>query len=414
MNRKYYLKSCELIFLIFPISIVFSNFIANLTVYYLAFFGIYIFFKEKKYVKKNILYLVLIFWAYISLRSLFTTEILFSLKSSLPLIRYLFFIIAVSYLINNVKNLIRNFSIIFLFFISFLFLDSIIQFLFKKNLFGYAEDVNNRISSFFSGRFVLGSYVSKITLLSLILLNIFLPFKKFKIFYMIFIFLSVFIVLISGDRASLGLYLLSLITILILIDKKYISYYQKALSLILIPIFTFSLVYSIDNFKARFFFQTLNDLNNADKIIYFSRGHQSHWQTSFKMFGDNKVFGKGPNMFRFYCDLEEFNSGEKSCSTHPHNYHIQLLSETGLIGYLLFLCLFLSLIFVLIKQFYFVYFKRESLLSFNKIIVLSLSFSNFWPIITTGNIFSSFTLNLVFISLGFYFLDEKKNITNKQ
>ena len=118
MFKKYYLKSCELLFLIFPISIVFSNFIANLTVYYLAFFGIYIFFKEEKYIKKNILYLVLIFWVYISLRSLFTTEILFSLKSSLPLIRYLFFIIAVSYLINNVKNLIRNFSIIF----SFLFL----------------------------------------------------------------------------------------------------------------------------------------------------------------------------------------------------------------------------------------------------------------------------------------------------
>lgn len=408
MFKKYYLKSCELLFLIFPISIVFSNFIANLTVYYLAFFGIYIFFKEEKYIKKNILYLVLIFWVYISLRSLFTTEILFSLKSSLPLIRYLFFIIAVSYLINNVKNLIRNFSIIFFFFISFLFLDAIIQFSFKKNLFGYTEEINNRISSFFNGRFVLGSYISKITLLSLILLNIFLPFKKFKLFYMVVIFVSVFIVLISGDRASLGLYLLSLITILILIDKKYISYYQKALSLILILIFTFSLVYSIDSFKKRFFFQTLSDVKRADKIFYFSRGHQSHWQTSYKMFRDNKVFGKGPNMFRFYCDLQKFNSGEKSCSTHPHNYHIQLLSETGLIGYFLFLFVFLSLIFILIKQFYFVYFKRKSLLSFNKIIILSLSFSNFWPIITTGNIFSSFTLNLVFISLGFYFLDEKK------
>ena len=408
MFKKYYLKSCELLFLIFPISIVFSNFIANLTVYYLAFFGIYIFFKEEKYIKKNILYLVLIFWVYISLRSLFTTEILFSLKSSLPLIRYLFFIIAVSYLINNVKNLIRNFSIIFFFFISFLFLDAIIQFSFKKNLFGYTEEINNRISSFFNGRFVLGSYISKITLLSLILLNIFLPFKKFKLFYMVVIFVSVFIVLISGDRASLGLYLLSLITILVLIDKKYISYYQKALSLILISIFTFSLVYSIDSFKKRFFFQTLSDVKRADKIFYFSRGHQSHWQTSYKMFRDNKVFGKGPNMFRFYCDLQKFNSGEKSCSTHPHNYHIQLLSETGLIGYFLFLFVFLSLIFILIKQFYFVYFKRKSLLSFNKIIILSLSFSNFWPIITTGNIFSSFTLNLVFISLGFYFLDEKK------
>ena len=413
MLKNYYLKSCELLFLIFPISIVFSNFLTNLSVYYLAFFGIYIFFKDKKYIKKNILSLIFIFWIYISLRSIFTTEILFSLKSSLPLIRYLFFIISITYLIENNNNLIKNFSIIFFIFISILFIDATFQFLFKKNLLGYTDTVNNRISSFFEGRFVLGSYISKIFLLSFILLNIFLPFKRFKVFYTVITLVSILMILISGDRASLGLYFLSIITILILMDKKYISYYQKVVSFFLILIFSFGLIYSIDNFKNRFFFQTLSDVNKADKVFFFSKGHQSHWQTSYKMFLDNKVFGKGPNMFRFYCDKDQFNSGKKSCSTHPHNYHIQLLGETGLIGYVLFLCLFLILIFTLIKQFYFVYFKKETLLSFNKVILLSLSFSNFWPIITTGNLFSSFTLNLVFFSLGFYFFDEK-NIINKK
>jgi len=119
-------------------------------------------------------------------------------------------------------------------------------------------------------------------------------------------------------------------------------------------------------------------------------------------------------MFRFYCDNNKYNSGEKSCSTHPHNYHIQLLAETGLVGYFMFLCLYVKLIFHLAKQFYYVNFKRETFLSFNKVILLSLIFSNFWPIITTGNIFSSFTLNLVFITLSFYFLNEKNSLNIKK
>ena len=34
--------------------------------------------------------------------------------------------------------------------------------------------------------------------------------------------------------------------------------------------------------------------------------------------------------------MKKYNSGIKSCSTHPHNYYFQLLGETGLIGFLLF------------------------------------------------------------------------------
>ena len=414
MLNKFYFKSCKLLFLIFPISIVFSNLFANFTVYYLAIAGIYIALKKKKYVSRNIFYFLLIFWVYLFARSLFTPEILFSLKSSLVLIRYLFFIITVSYLIENDKSFIKNFSVIFFLFISLLFIDAVIQFFFKKNLLGHTDTVNNRISSFFEGRFVLGSYISKIILLAFIFLNNIYSLKKYKLIYLLISFLSILIVLISGDRAVLLLFILSLIGILTLLDKDYIALKQKVLTLFFISIVTFILIFSVENFKKRYFFQTLNDLSSADKIYFFSKGHESHWKTSYKMFLDNKLFGIGPNMFRFYCDNNKYNSGEKSCSTHPHNYHIQLLAETGLVGYLMFLCLFVKLIFYLAKQFYYVNFKKQTFLSFNKVILLSLLFSNFWPIITTGNIFSSFTLNLVFITLSFYFLDEKNSLNIKK
>ena len=149
MIKKIYLNSNKFLFYILPISIVFSNFLANFTVYYLALFGSIIFLKKKNYIKKNILYIFLIFWLYITIRSLFTFEILFSLKSSLPLIRYLFFFIAVSYIIEQTKNFTKIFSFIFISFISLICIDAFIQYIFKTNLLGHTESVLNRISGFF-------------------------------------------------------------------------------------------------------------------------------------------------------------------------------------------------------------------------------------------------------------------------
>ena len=63
------------------------------------------------------------------------------------------------------------------------------------------------------------------------------------------------------------------------------------------------------------------------------------------MFLDNKIFGQGPKSFRYLCNDDRFKINKWSCSTHPHNYYIQLLAETGLIGFFtVFLIFFTSLI----------------------------------------------------------------------
>ena len=120
------------------------------------------------------------------------------------------------------------------------------------------------------------------------------------------------------------------------------------------------------------------------------------------MFKHHKLFGIGPNQFRKKCDEKKYNSGIKSCSTHPHNYYFQLLGETGLIGFLLFFICYLLIIKMLIKQFYLVNIKNNKFLSLDKLFVSTIFFSNFWPIITTGNAFGSFSLNLIIIPLLYW------------
>ena len=74
--------------------------------------------------------------------------------------------------------------------------------------------------------------------------------------------------------------------------------------------------------------------------------------TSLRIFDDNKIFGSGPRSYRNECNKYKIN--RFSCDRHPHNYYIQLLSETGLIG-----VSFLILIYIfIIKKLYLFYFQN--------------------------------------------------------
>ena len=92
----------------------------------------------------------------------------------------------------------------------------------------------------------------------------------------------------------------------------------------------------------------------------------------------------------------------KSCSTHPHNYYIQLLGETGLIGFALISFIYILIIYELIKQFFYIYIKKTNFLNFSHLTITSILFGNFWPLITTGNFFGSFNFNLIILTLCFY------------
>ena len=107
--------------------------------------------------------------------------------------------------------------------------------------------------------------------------------------------------------------------------------------------------------KERVFDQTLNQMNlvNKDKrmkrsIYIFTKQHTHHYITAYRMFLDNKILGVGIKNFRHFCSNEKYIVSGLSCSTHPHNTYIQILSETGIIG---FLFLIITLIYFCLNIF---------------------------------------------------------------
>ena len=116
--------------------------------------------------------------------------------------------------------------------------------------------------------------------------------------------------------------------------------------------------------------------------------------------------------FREICSDERYVNNpdpldpEHACSTHPHNYFIQLLSETGIIGslpifflYFYFLILFVRISLDKNKKDQYLYIFCFS------IIIL------FFPLMPTGNFFNNWVSTVNFFLLGFvlYFLDIIKN-----
>ena len=62
---------------------------------------------------------------------------------------------------------------------------------------------------------------------------------------------------------------------------------------------------------------------------------------------ERPLTGRGIKSFRETCK-ERVHLPNRICSTHQHNYHLQILNDTGLIGYLIF---FGTFFFVILKCF---------------------------------------------------------------
>ena len=99
---------------------------------------------------------------------------------------------------------------------------------------------------------------------------------------------------------------------------------------------------SLKNFRLSSINQKLNLLNNigVDFIVTkkFDQSNENSYFKEFRTFYGtwqmNKYIGGGIKNFRYYCHHRE-NIDRKSkfvCNMHPHNYYLQMLGETGIIG----------------------------------------------------------------------------------
>lgn len=163
--------------------------------------------------------------------------------------------------------------------------------------------------------------------------------------------------------------------------------------------------------------KTLNQTNILnEKPNIFSIQHQVIYSTSLKIYKDYPYFGIGPKNFREFCKKDKYKTytnddhSVDGCQSHPHNFYLQLLTETGLLGLIPVTFTFIGIIYLYCKELFNILLKRKKIYDDFFIILTSSIVINLWPFIPTGNFFNNYVSFLIYLPAGFivYMIMEKK------
>jgi O-antigen ligase len=359
-------------------------------------FLIYLFKKKNfNYFNKKPIIIFFVFCIYCILISLFSANnTLFSLQSSLFYFRIGIFACLIWFLIERDKKILSYFYYVLIICFSALIVDGYIQFFFGTNIIGLPKS-GSRISSFFGDELIMGSYLSR---LSPFLFALFFLKKKTKLelnFISIYFFLLTGLIFISGERAPFFLYSLSLIFIIIFIEKL------KKFKIIILALYLFLIAVISLNFHEVRNRMIQSTVNSFSKSILPS-GHESLIKTSYKMFVDKPIFGHGPKMFRVLCKEEKYIYRIDSCENHPHNFYVQLLVETGIIGFSFLFSAFAYVWYCAYRQFKSIVLRQKRYLTDYQVCLLAGILITVWPLTTNGNFFHNWLMIVYSLPVGFY------------
>ena len=388
---------------IIPFLIV-GPFFSDLIVSISALYFLYYTFKNKEFYFYNNKPIIIffIFCIYCLLLSLFVAEDkMLSFESSLVYFRIGVFSCFIWYLIDKDKSILTYFYYILILCFLVLVIDGYNQYFTEVNLFGLKIS-GIRVSSLFGDELIMGSYLSRLFPL-LFALFIIKKKRKFEIYFVGFLFILVdILIFMSGERSAFFFLNLSTIFIIILIKE-----YQKfrLFTFIVAIACIFVLSFNSTNLSKRMFESPAKDMGiikSSKKPVIFSPAHDSLIRTAYNMFKDNPILGHGPKMFRIKCKNEKYATGVSPCLTHPHNFYVQLLAETGIIG---FLFLFITLIYVIytsLKQLKSIIFKQKRPLNDYQVCLLAGILITIWPFSPNGNFFNNWLMITYSLPVGFY------------
>ena len=342
---------------IFPIGFIAGPLATDLLVSIIALVFLYLHIIEKKFFYvRNLTYFIFGISLFFLIVHIFNYEINNQFYKSISYIRFLILPIACICIFDNSSKIYILLKSIF-FSTIFVCLDIIFQKFFGYDLFGFnalesyvkgmhfkntnLETMNvNRYSGPFGDELIAGGYISKFLLINLFYL-FFLKNEK-KTYFFLFFIITFLCLLLAGERVSL-FYGISLYLVILLCWVKNLK--RKIYLLILLILF-FIITFNNKNIYERFILNTSNELgifSQSSNVKFMERAKSirqiSHLNSGLEIFKKNILFGNGFKSYRVLCDKNKFQ-----CSTHPHNFIVEILVETGLIGLILLVVYFLILV----------------------------------------------------------------------
>lgn len=408
IKEKTYLFSKFNYFLItiLPITLLIGSLVCNITIILIAFLFIIDIFQRKNFffLKDNNFYFLCIIYFYLILNSFLISQNPDSFIRAIGFIRFILLAYAIFFYFHIYKNaFLKYWSIIFI----IVSLDIIYEFILGKNILGFSSTYPGRIASFTGDELKIGGFYHGFFL---IIISFFL--KKNKSFYLVSSLIFLMISFLIGEKSNLIKIIISLsILSFFVLDRKAII---KFLSVVILG-FLIILIINL-NTKLResslgklpFIFQgkyllysiypkLVSDNKMEQKSFkehISSTRHYSHYITAYKITKENIFFGVGLKNFRNVSYKEKYHHEKKinhaGGSTHPHQTHFEILSELGIIGYIL-----------IISNFIYILFKQRQNRNMNKYIGISFLITILVPLLPSGSFFTSFGATIFFINYSF-------------
>ena len=394
-----------------PLSLILGNLIVNINIILICVVGILICGKETLKIKKNYEILISFFFIYIIIITATNNIPKFDLNpkyqenffKSIFNLRFLLLFLVINTLIKKEKLNLKPFLYSASFLSLLISLDLIIQVAFGKNLIGL-EITANRPSSFFGNEHIAGSYLQKF---ALFLLFWFAYKNKNDSKFLIIVSLLFLPILFSGNRMPMLIFLSS-IFIYFLIEKKIkiIFFFLLISTIAILFSLKFPLVNRLDFQLRTFADATLELFHKAPKLFLeknynntkISLGHSGylvHFNSGIQIWKENKIFGKGLKSFPLNCKYGD----NQTCNTHPHNYIIEIMLDTGLLGLIIIYSVFLIGLTNFLKFYFLKYNERIKLLALPFFLII---FFEFFPFRSSGSFFTTSSSTIIFLFLAIF------------
>ena len=378
---------------LFPIFLIAGNLLINFFYISISILSI-LNFNKNNFFKSNIFHLLIFFLIYLLINLLFSVNFL----NSYPrVIKFLLIILFTKEILdfNNrgefyFEKIIKFWTVLYF----VITIDIIFELIFGYNTLGFRSYLDGRIASFFGDELVVGAFYH---FFSLIVLSYFVKNQYPNLLIVSLIIITISISFMIGERANFIKLFFSVLLFSFLILE--INFVKKIALIFLTLLMVGTIFYFNDNLKKRYY--------NQISIIYSYEGikkyfressYGAHQSTAFEIFKDNKLFGVGLKNFREESKKDIYENPNYKLTkgrdtTHPHQIHLELLSEIGLIGYFSFLILMFFSIFISAKN----YLIEKNPYQLSALIYI---ISCLIPLIPSGSLFSTFFGGIFWFSYG--------------
>ena len=418
---------------ILPICFVAGNLLINANILILILSAL-IFFKSKIFQIKYYLFdkLLILFFFLIFYTGFYNDYFFYldekawkgyfsTVTKSIFFFRYLFLYFVLRYLVEKQIIDLKPFFITCALASIFVSFDIFYQFIFGKDIFGFETPGSGRkLGGPFGDELIAGGYIQRFCIFSFFVLPLFFQnMSKYTKFLIPILFIIFFVaIILSGNRMPVLLFIFSVVLILIF-NKQTRKF---LIPFVLIFAFLFGLIFNFNkdvrlNFKS--FYGQISKMIVIVKNNDFKNERSPEYLKQFETFYEtwlmNKYIGGGIKNFRYYCHERPIivKDSRLICNMHPHNYYLEILTETGLLGFLILVSSFLLFLY---HSFVKKYFLKPINYFDNKIIpFIFLFLVEIFPLKSTGSFFTTGNSTYLFLIMGILvgLLPKNNSIENK-